>query len=130
MDSDFQASHAAAFCGYGDSVRLLDRHFDFGLVVIATSGVPSTHYSTSAWVAVAEQGLFATASTTVLWNWGLKRVPASQAGIFVNLEPLVGAILGVSILHMKSLGRMALTGGALIIGAALYFSYKPQRNAP
>jgi len=98
------------------------------LVVIATSGVPSTHYSTSAWVAVAEQGLFATASTTVLWNWGLKRVPASQAGIFVNLEPLVGAILGVSILF-EVLGRMALTGGALIIGAALYFSYKPQRNA-
>jgi drug/metabolite transporter (DMT)-like permease len=44
------------------------------------------------------------------------------------LEPLVGAILGVSILH-EVLGRMALAGGALIIGAALYFSYKPQRNA-
>ena len=46
-------------------------------VVITTWGVPSAHYSTSAWVAVAEQGLLATASTTVLWNWGLKRVPAS-----------------------------------------------------
>jgi drug/metabolite transporter (DMT)-like permease len=44
-------------------------------VVITASGVPSTHHSTSAWVAVAEQGLFATASTTVLWNWGLKGVP-------------------------------------------------------
>jgi drug/metabolite transporter (DMT)-like permease len=65
-------------------------------VVIATSGVPSVHYSARTWVALAEQGLLAAASTTVLWNWGLKRVPASQAGIFVNLEPLVGAILGVS----------------------------------
>ena len=94
-------------------------------VVITTSGVLSLHYSTRTWVAVAEQGLLATASTTVLWNWGLKRVPASQAGIFVNLEPLVGAILGVSVLH-EALGRMALAGGALIIGGAVYFSYKPR----
>jgi drug/metabolite transporter (DMT)-like permease len=99
------------------------------LAVMTTSGVPSLHYSTRAWVAVAEQGLFATASTTVLWNWGLKRVPASQAGIFVNLEPLVGAILGVSLLH-ENLGPMALAGGALIIGGAVYFSYKSERSSP
>ena len=96
-------------------------------VVTTTSGVPPLHYSTRAWVAVAEQGLLATASTTVLWNWGLKRIPASQAGIFVNLEPLVGTILGVSLLH-EVLGRMAVAGGALIIGGAMYFSYKPEKS--
>jgi drug/metabolite transporter (DMT)-like permease len=96
-------------------------------IVISTSGVPSLDYSTRAWIAVAEQGLFATASTTALWNWGLKRVPASQAGIFVNLEPLVGAILGVSLLH-EALGIMALAGGALIVGGAVYFSYMPEKN--
>lgn len=95
--------------------------------VIATTGVPSLNYSTRAWLAVAEQGVLATASTTLLWNWGLKRVPASQAGIFVNLEPLVGAILGVSLLH-EVLGWMALVGGALIIGGAVYFSYKPGQS--
>jgi len=99
------------------------------VVVISTSGVPSQHYSTRAWIAVAEQGVFATTSTTVLWNWGLHRVPASQAGIFVNLEPLVGAILGVSLLH-ENLGMMALAGGALIIAGAIYFSYKPERDTP
>jgi drug/metabolite transporter (DMT)-like permease len=76
---------------------------------------------------VAEQGLLATASTTVLWNWGLKRVPAARAGIFVNLEPMVGAILGVAVLH-EVLGRMALAGGALIVGGAVYFSYKPETD--
>ena len=96
-------------------------------VVVTTFGVPTLHYSNRTWVAVAEQGLLATASTTLLWNWGLKRVPASQAGIFVNLEPLVGAILGVSLLH-ESLGLMAVAGGALIIGGAVYFSYKPERG--
>ena len=90
---------------------------------------PSLHYSIRAWVAVAEQGFFATASATVLWNWGLKRVPASQAVIFVNLEPLVGAILGVSLLH-EDLGIMALAGGALILGGAMYFSYRPERGSP
>jgi hypothetical protein len=60
-----------------------------------------------------------------LWNWGPKRVPASQAGIFVDLEPLVGAILGVSLLH-GALGIMALAEGALIIGAAVYFTTSPK----
>jgi len=97
------------------------------VTVMTTSGIPSLHYSTRAWIAVVEQGLLATASTALLWNWGLKRVPASQAGIFVNLEPLVGAILGVSLLH-ESLGIMAVVGGALIIGGAVYFSYKPEKS--
>ena len=98
------------------------------VVVLATFGLPSLHYSTRAWVAVAEQGVFATTSATVLWNWGLKRVPTSHAGVFVNLEPLVGAILGVSLLH-ESLGLMAIAGGALIIGGAGYFSYKPKTSS-
>jgi drug/metabolite transporter (DMT)-like permease len=99
------------------------------VAVMTTSGVSSLHYSTRAWIAIAEQGLLATASTRVLWNWGLQRVPASQAGIFVNLEPLVGAILGVSLLH-ENLGAMAFAGGALIVGGAMYFSYKPEAAVP
>jgi len=97
-------------------------------VVMPAWGVPTLHYSFRAWFAVAEQGLLVTASTTLLWNWGLKQVPASQAGIFVNLEPLVGAILGVALLH-EALGMMALAGGLLIIGGAVYFSYKPEKGA-
>lgn len=99
------------------------------LLVIATSGLPALNYSARAWIAVAEQGVLATTCTTVLWNWGLKQVPASQAGIFVNLEPLVGAILGISLLH-ESLGLMALAGGALIVGAAVHFSYKAESSSP
>ncbi len=99
------------------------------VVVVTASGVPTLHYSTRAWIALAEQGFFATAGATVFWNWGLKLVPASQAGIFVNLEPLVGAILGVSFLH-EALGMMALAGGALLVGGAVYFSYKPERVRP
>src|SRR5437868_4204377 len=93
-----KTTHAAAFCADGYGLCALDRHSDLG-------GCGHNHIGCSA-SALAEQGLLATASTTVLWNWGLKRVPASQAGIFVNLEPLVGTILGVSLLD-DVLGRMA-----------------------
>lgn len=93
-------------------------------VVMTASGLPSVHYSLHAWVAVAMLGLLSTATTAVLWNWGLKRVPESQAGIFINLEPMVGAILGVSVLH-ENLGRMGLAGGALILGGAVYLSFRP-----
>src|SRR5436309_1642343 len=64
-------------------------------------------------------GVLATTVTTYLWNWGLARVPASQACVFVNLEPVVGAILGVVLLH-DILGPYALIGGLLVVGAALF----------
>jgi drug/metabolite transporter (DMT)-like permease len=46
-------------------------------------------------------------------------VPASQAGVFINLEPVVGAILGVALLH-ELLGPYAIVGGTLVVGAAVY----------
>ena len=64
-------------------------------------------------------GLLATTITTYLWNWALAQVPASQAGVFLNLEPVVGAILGVMILH-DVLGPFGVIGGLLVIGAAVY----------
>lgn len=120
------------------SKRLMLRHpaltvtafvYCTGTLMLATllmtaSGLTTLHYSYRAWVAVAELGLLATATTAVLWNWGLKRVPESQAGIFINLEPLIGAILGVTVLH-EILGKMAIIGGALILGGAVYLSFRP-----
>jgi drug/metabolite transporter (DMT)-like permease len=42
------------------------------------TGLPSLHYSSRVWVAVAGQGLLATATSAVLWNWGLKWVPVGD----------------------------------------------------
>jgi drug/metabolite transporter (DMT)-like permease len=74
--------------------------------------------ATRVWLALAASGLLCTASTTLLWNWGLTQVPASQAGVLLNMEPLIGSLLGVLLLH-ESLGPSARTGGALILAAAL-----------
>ena len=81
-------------------------------------GPPPVHgISGKAWASLAASGLLCTASTTVLWNWGMTQVPASQAGIFLNMEPVIGSLLGVLVFH-DQLGIFAWLGGALIVASA------------
>lgn len=89
--------------------------------VIPHDGLPPTSLSTATWLATIALGVLATTLTTVLWNWGLSHTDAGRAGAFINLEPIVGAILGVWLLH-ESLGSMAIVGGMLIVGGALVVS--------
>jgi drug/metabolite transporter (DMT)-like permease len=79
---------------------------------------PVSGISASAWLALIGSGVLCTASSTLLWNWGLTQVPASQAGVLLNMEPLVGSLLGVLVLGDR-LGPSAWTGGALILAAAI-----------
>jgi drug/metabolite transporter (DMT)-like permease len=89
------------------------------LIVPPIYGLPPlAHISVNAWLALAASGVLCTAATTLLWNWGLTQVPASQAGVLLNMEPLIGSILGVFVLH-DSLGPSARLGGALILAASL-----------
>ena len=78
---------------------------------------PVAHVSLRAWLALIASGVLCTAATTLLWNWGMTQVPASQAGVLLNMEPLIGSLLGVLILH-ETLGPSARIGGALILCAA------------
>lgn len=79
---------------------------------------PFAHVSMTAWVALAISGLLCTATTTLLWNWGIHHVPASRAGVFLNIEPAMGSFLGVELLG-EHLGPYAWVGGALILAAAV-----------
>jgi drug/metabolite transporter (DMT)-like permease len=79
---------------------------------------PFSHVSATAWTALAIGGLFCTALTTLLWNWGIHHVPASRAGVFLNIEPALGSWLGVRMLG-EHLGPYAWVGGALILAAAI-----------
>jgi len=82
---------------------------------------PRFTFSTRAWLAVAAQGVLATAMAYMFWNWGMARLPAAKAGIFFNMEPLVGTLLGVLVLSER-LGGLTILGGVMIIFGALYFS--------
>ena len=79
---------------------------------------PVAHVSPKAWAALAASGVLCTAATTLLWNWGMTQVPAAQAGVLLNMEPLIGSLLGVLALH-ETLGPSARLGGALILTAAV-----------
>jgi drug/metabolite transporter (DMT)-like permease len=92
-------------------------------------GPPPVHsVSIKAWLSLAASGVLCTAATTVLWNWGMTQVPASEAGIFLNMEPVMGSVLGVAVFH-ESLGAVAWLGGALIIGSAVVLSTKSSSGA-
>ena len=99
---------------------LLGRHVD---------PLPLTGVSSRAWIALAISGVLCTAATTLLWNWGMHHVPASRAGVFLNIEPALGSILGVELLGEK-LGPYAWLGGALIIGAAVALTSRGHEPAP
>src|SRR5271170_384237 len=86
--------------------------------VLAVDGLPPVRgISMNAWLALAASGILCTATTTLLWNWGIHHVPASRAGVFLNIEPALGSVLGVTLMGER-LGALAWVGGALIIAAA------------
>ncbi len=91
------------------------------LVVVVPIGwgwPPVAHVSARAWWALAASGALCTATTTLLWNWGMTQVPASEAGVLLNMEPLMGSLLGVLVLGER-LGPSAWVGGGLIVAAAV-----------
>ena len=90
---------------------------------------PFTHVSTAAWIALAVSGLACTATTTFLWNWGIHHVPASRAGVFLNIEPALGSYLGVRLLG-EHLGPYAWVGGALILTAAIILTTRGHDRPP
>lgn len=59
-------------------------------------------------------GFVITALGYLIWNWGLERVEAPRLAIFVNIQPLAGALLGVVALH-EALTIYTVAGGVLIL---------------
>jgi drug/metabolite transporter (DMT)-like permease len=93
-------------------------------------GLPPVHgVSLKAWGALAASGILCTATTTLLWNWGMSQVPASQAGVLLNMEPLIGSLLGVLVLH-DHLGGSAYVGGVMILAAAIILTTHNPKSRP
>ena len=90
---------------------------------------PFARVSLTAWTSLAISGLACTATTTLLWNWGIHHVPASRAGVFLNIEPVMGSVLGVVLLG-EHLGPFAWVGGALILAAAVALTTRGNEPGP
>ena len=97
------------------------------LVVPPLYGLPPIHHvSLKAWLALGASGILSTAAATLLWNWGMTKVPASQAAVLLNMEPLIGSLLGIFVLH-ETLGPVAWIGGAMILLAAIVLTTRGER---
>jgi drug/metabolite transporter (DMT)-like permease len=59
-------------------------------------------------------GIFCSGLAYIAWYDGLKALPATQVGAFLNIEPLVAVIVAWSILH-ESILLITLAGGAIIL---------------
>jgi drug/metabolite transporter (DMT)-like permease len=70
----------------------------------------------TAWGAVGALylGVVITALGYLLWNWALARAEASRVAVFITVQPIVGALLGVLFLH-GPLTAFTLAGGALVV---------------
>jgi drug/metabolite transporter (DMT)-like permease len=91
-------------------------------IALWMDGVPAVDLSGGTWLGLAALGIGCTAATYGLWNWGLQHVPAARAGVYVNLEPLLGAVLGVALLQDAAPPGL-LAGGVLILLSALLITW-------
>jgi drug/metabolite transporter (DMT)-like permease len=80
-------------------------------------GAPRLDLSAPAWAGIVGQGLLSTLLATAAWQYGSTRVSSAAAGVFINIEPLLGAILGVAVFgdHM---GWPLAVGGFLILAGS------------
>jgi drug/metabolite transporter (DMT)-like permease len=87
-------------------------------VAIAMDGVPDLALSLATWAGLVGLGIVATFVATYAWGYGAARVGSASAGVFINIEPLVGAIIGVALFHDPA-GAALIGGGVLIILGSL-----------
>lgn len=87
-------------------------------IALVMHGPPKLSLSGPVWTAILAQGVLATLLATAAWQYGASRVGAASAGVFINIEPLIGAACGV-LLFGDHLTAALLAGGALIVGGSL-----------
>ena len=86
-------------------------------LALAMHGPPRLNLSAGAWAAIVAQGVVSTFLATAAWQYGLARVGSASAGVFINLEPLIGSALGVA-LFGDDLTLSLATGGAAIVAGS------------
>lgn len=87
-------------------------------LALSRSGVPPLRLLPLTWIGIVGQSLLSTVVALVSWQYGAARIPAASAGVFLNIEPLVGAIAGV-LLFCDPITSELLTGGAAIVAGSL-----------
>lgn len=114
-----------------DPVTVTVYSFIFGMIGSLPVGKPAHVFRT-----VADRpnlillclgiGIFCTVLPYFLYTWGLSGMESGKAAILVAVEPLVGAVIGMTFFH-ESTGAVKLIGMAMILGALVLLNL-PQRS--
>jgi len=103
---------------------------------ILTAIESSTHphdlvrnYPLVAWLPVIGSAILGTIVSTLSWNAGLQHVEPSHAGVFVNIEPIVGSLCGV-IFFGDAITWGLLAGGALVLSGAITVTLQQPASSP
>ncbi len=88
-------------------------------IALATHGAPKLNLSPAAWAGIVGQGVFPTFLATVAWQFGSARVGSAAAGVFINVEPLIGSLLGVWLYGDRATASLILGGAMIIAGSCL-----------
>jgi drug/metabolite transporter (DMT)-like permease len=86
-------------------------------IAFALHGAPGLALSPAAWSGIVGQGLLSTLLATAAWQFGSARVGSATAGVFINIEPLLGSALGV-LFFGDHLTLGLVVGGALILAGS------------
>ncbi len=66
------------------------------------------------WMAILALGVFGSGFAYIAWYDALREIPASQLGVFINIEPLVTTVLAATMIN-EPITPVTLIGGAIII---------------
>lgn len=66
------------------------------------------------WTAILMLGIFGSGLAYIAWYDALREIPASQLGVFINIEPLVTTVLAAWMIN-EPVAPIALLGGAAIL---------------
>ena len=88
---------------------------------IAAAGMPSVN--TQGWLGMAYLGAGASGLAYMMYSAALKHMDASEAGVYTNLIPIVGVIMGVMLGEPLSL--RAIIGGIVVLVGVWMTSRQP-----
>jgi drug/metabolite transporter (DMT)-like permease len=66
------------------------------------------------WMAILALGIFGSGFAYIAWYDALQEIPASQLGVFINIEPLITTVLAAVMIN-EPITLITLIGGAIII---------------
>ena len=98
------------------------------VLVSLVHGPPRLSLSPSVWFGIVGQGLLSTVAATLCWQLGAPKVSTAAAGVFINVEPVVGSGLGVALFHDRPSWLAAAGGVLILIGSLTVVLY--ERRAP